>query len=182
MFLKERVPLATWLAILGAIAGVVTVVGGGLGQGTLVGDLFALLTALSLATTFTLLRRAKAHNMVPATALGAFAAALVVAPLADPLSLEGTRFGLMLILGLVVLPIAFGLITLGPRRVPAPEVALLMLLETVLGPLWVWIGVGEEPPPATFVGGAVVLGAVGLHALWRLARRPRTRPQPPPHG
>jgi drug/metabolite transporter (DMT)-like permease len=55
--------------------------------------------------------------------------------------------------------------------VPAPEVALLMLLETVLGPLWVWLGVGEEPPPATFLGGAIVLGAVALHAAWRLSRR-----------
>lgn len=182
IFLRERVPLATWLAIAGAISGVVIVVGGGFGQGTLTGDLFALLTALSLATTFTVLRRSRAHNMVPATALGALLTAIAVAPFADPGSLSGERLGLMLLLGLVVLPIAFGLITLGPRSVPAPEVALLMLLETVLGPFWVWLGIGETPTTATFVGGAVVLAAVALHAAWRLARRPRVRPQVPPHG
>lgn len=183
IFLRERVPLATWLAIGAGIAGVAAVVGGGLGTGTSLGDLFALVTAVSLAGTFTVLRHSKARNMVPATALGGLLTAIAMIPLADPGSLEGAQLGMMLLLGLVILPIAFGLITLGPRTVPAPEVALLMLLETVLGPFWVWLVIDEVPPFATIIGGAIVLGAVALHALWRLTRRPRrVRPQPPPHG
>ena len=79
----------------------------------------------------------------------------------------------LVIMSAIVMPLSFGLITLGPRHVPAAEVALLMLLETVLGPLWVWMGIGETPTRATFIGGAVVLGAVGLHAAWRLLRRRR---------
>ncbi|MCR9218781.1 MAG: DMT family transporter [Alphaproteobacteria bacterium] len=182
VFLRETVAGPTWAAIAAGVAGVAIVVGGGITAGTGMGDLFALVTALSLAGTFTIIRRSKARNMVPATALGGLLTALVVWPLADPGSLEGGRLGMMLFLGLVILPIAFGLITLGPRRVPAPEVALLMLLETVLGPFWVWLVIGEQPGAATLMGGSVVLSAVGLHALWRLRRRPAARPQPPPHG
>lgn len=183
VFLRERVPLATWIAIAAGIAGVATVVGGGLSAGTSMGDLFALLTAVSLAGTFTVLRYSKARNMVPATALGGFLTAIAMIPFADPGSLEGDRLAMMLLLGLVILPIAFGLITLGPRTVPAPEVALLMLLETVLGPFWVWLVINEVPSIPTVIGGAIVLASVALHALWRLTRRPpRARPQPPPHG
>ncbi len=182
LFLRERVAGPTWIAIAAGIVGVATVVGGGFRAGTSVGDLFALVTAMSLAGTFTVLRRSRARNMVPATALGGLLTAFLVLPFADPGSLEGDRLGMMLFLGLVILPIAFGLITLGPRRVPAPEVALLMLLETVLGPFWVWLVVGEEPDALTLVGGTIVLSAVALHALWRLSRRGRIRPMPPPHG
>ncbi|MEQ8603412.1 MAG: DMT family transporter [Marivibrio sp.] len=182
IFLRERVPLPTWAAIAAGVAGVAIVVGGGFSAGTSVGDLFALLTAFSLAGTFTVIRKSKARNMVPATALGGFLTMIAMIPLADPGSLEGMRLGMMLLLGLVVLPIAFGLITLGPRTVPAPEVALLMLLETVLGPFWVWLAIGEAPGLPTYIGGAVVLGAVALHAVWRLSRRRRVRPHPPPHG
>jgi drug/metabolite transporter (DMT)-like permease len=182
IFLREKVPLATWLAIAAGVVGVAIVVGGGFGAGTSIGDLFALMTAISLSATFTVLRYSKAHNMVPATALGGFLTAILVLPFADPGSLEGDRLWMMMLLGLVILPIAFGLITLGPRTVPAPEVALLMLLETVLGPFWVWLVIHEEPSLPTFIGGAIVLGAVALHACWRLTRRRRIRPIPPPHG
>ncbi|MBB3064964.1 MULTISPECIES: DMT family transporter [Limibacillus] len=172
IFLHERVATPTWCAILAGIAGVVIVVGGGLGDGTLLGDFFALMTALLLAGTFVLIRMRPDLNMIPATALGGFLAAMVALPFASPFAVNGTQLGMILVLGMFVLPVAFGLITLGPRSIPAPEVALLLLLETVLGPFWVWWGIGETPPTATFIGGAVILSAVGLHALWRLRKRP----------
>lgn len=171
--LKERIAKATWVAILSGLAGVVIVVQDGLGRGTLAGDFSALVVAFSLAGSFVMIRRKKDLNMVPATGCGALLSALIVLPLASPLALGGMQIPYTLIMGLAVLPVAFGLITLGPRTVPAPEVALLMLLETVLGPLWVWMGVGEEPTEAAFVGGGVVIATLMLHSLWRLRRRQR---------
>jgi drug/metabolite transporter (DMT)-like permease len=175
IFLKEKVARATWAAILAGLAGVLIVVGEGLGAGELFGNLCALVTAVSLAAIFTIIRGSGGLNMIPATALGALVSALIALPLAGPLVVDAESMVYMVVMGALVMPLSFGLITLGPRHVPAPEVALLMLLETVLGPLWVWMGVGETPAPATFLGGAVVLSAVALHAAWRLLRRRPSR-------
>ena len=67
----------------------------------------------------------------------------------------------------VVLPVALALLTLGPRYLPAPEVAMLTLLETIIGPVWVWIVIGEEPDIRTLWGGSIVVAALFFHALWR---------------
>ena len=70
--------------------------------------------------------------------------------------------------GGLVLPAAMGLLTLGPRYIPAPEAAMLTLLETVLGPLWVWLVISEQPGANTIIGGAIVVGTLLLHAIWRM--------------
>ena len=94
---------------------------------------------------------------------------MIAMPVAELPQLEGARLGLMLLLGLVIMPLSFGLITLGPRTIPAPEVALLLLLETVLGPIWVWLVIDEKPSEMTLVGGCVVISAVMLQSIWRLS-------------
>ena len=76
----------------------------------------------------------------------------------------------MLLLGLLLLPVAFGLLTLGPRYITAPEVSLLMLLETAIGPLIVWLALGETPSDLALIGGGIVLGTLILHALVGLRR------------
>jgi len=169
--LKERVALPTWLAIAGAMTGVAIVVGDGVRTGTSLGDLLAVVTAIALAVTFIIIRRNKHVNMIPATAVGALISAMIAMPFAEPLQLEGARLGLMVLLGLVIMPLSFGLITLGPRTIPAPEVALLLLLETVLGPVWVWLVIDEQPSEMTLVGGAVVISSVMLQSIWRLRRK-----------
>ena len=169
--LRERVSAATWAAIAAGITGVVIVVGDGLRTGTSLGDLFALATATALAVTFIIIRRNRHVNMVPAAALGALLSAVMVTPLAEPMSVPSDSWGLLLLLGLVVMPVAFGLITLGPKTLPAPEVALLMLLETVLGPVWVWLVIGEAPSELALLGGTIVIAAVVLQSAWRLRRR-----------
>lgn len=171
--LMERVSGPTWAAIAAGMTGVAIVVGDGLREGTSLGDIFAFATAVALAVTFIIIRRHKHVNMVPAAALGALLSAVVVAPFASPMSVQPGQWGLMALLGFVVMPLSFGLITLGPRSLPAPEVALLMLLETVLGPLWVWMVIDEMPSDTTFVGGSVVISAVVLQSAWRLrSKRP----------
>ena len=170
IFLKERVALPTWLAIAGAMVGVSIVVGDGLRAGTSLGDLLALITAIALAVSFIIIRHNKHVNMIPATAVGALISAIIAIPFAEPVQFEGARLGLMLLLGLVIMPLSFGLITLGPRTIPAPEVALLLLLETVLGPIWVWLVIDEKPSEMTLIGGCVVISAVTLQSVWRLRR------------
>jgi len=83
----------------------------------------------------------------------------------DPLNVSGRDLGLLFLLGGLVMPISLGLITIGPRYLPAPEVGLVMLLETVLGPLWVWLACAEIPHAGTFVGGAIVVCILVGHSL-----------------
>lgn len=167
--LREAVRPRTWAAILGALAGIVVLLSGSLrdagnGAGSLAGDLAALGTATCVAGQITIVRRSKALNMVPAMALSGLLSAVAVLPFAWPVALQPAQLGLMLLLGLVVLPVSFGLFTLGPRYLPAPEVSLILLLETVLGPFWVWLVLGEAPGARALVGGAIVIGVLALHS------------------
>ncbi|MDX1709574.1 MAG: DMT family transporter [Rhodovibrionaceae bacterium] len=170
LFLREFVRPITWAAILSALLGIALVFWDGLGAGTFEGDFAALCVAFTLAGTFTIMRRAKHVSMVPATALGGIVSALITVALASPVAIFADPLDMfyMALLGFVVIPIAFGLITLGPRYLPAPEVGLIMLLETVLGPLWVWLVIGEAPRPMAFVGGAIVIVTLALHSAIRL--------------
>lgn len=179
VFLGERIALRTWLAILVACGGIALIFSGSLfggeAAGSLWGDLSAFGTAMGLAGGFVVVRRHRKVNMIPAMALGGLVSALAAVPLAVPFALDGTQFGLTLVMGLLLLPVAFGLITIGPRYIPAPEVGLLMLLETVLGPLVVWAVVGEEASTEALVGGAVVVGTLAVHSFVGL-RKTASRP------
>ena len=165
LVLGERIARRTWIAIVCALAGIVVIFAGGIGGGTLLGDVIGLGAALSLAAQLTIARHARAINLVPALAAGMLLDALLVGvTFASPLAVQATDIAWLAILGVIVLPIAFGLLTLAPRHIPSPEVSLIMQLEAILGPIWVWIGVGEVPPAATFIGGAIVLATLTVHS------------------
>jgi len=170
-FLGEPASPRTWGAVVVALSGIVVLASGSARGGTLAGDLAALGTAVCMAGSLVLIRRVRSANMLPAMVLSGGLGALVVAPWTAPFSIAPDQTWLLLILGLVVLPVSFGLLTLGPRYLPAPEVGLILLLETVLGPLWVWLVIGEEPGQRALVGGAIVIGALVGHSLLMLRRR-----------
>ncbi len=174
-FLADPVPLRTWMAILAAGTGIMVLVSDSPRGGTLAGDLAALGTATCLAVNFSLIRRGRARNMIPAMALSGGLSAVAMVPLASPLAVAPGQVGLLLLLGLVVLPLALGLTTLGPRYLPAPEVALILLLETVLGPFWVWLVLDEAPSAYALAGGAIVIAALVLHSMAALMAQ-RARP------
>ena len=140
----------------------------------LVGDLAALLTALCWAAIFTYLRRHKEVNMIPAIGLGWIALALVSLPFAQPFSLNTTQLSAALLMGLIVLPVSFSLIAIGPRYLPAPEVSLLLLLETALGPLWVWLVIHEQPGTNTLIGGTIVVISIAAYSVSQLVTMKRT--------
>ena len=168
LFLREPVPLRTWLAMVVTLGGIALLGAGSLDAGTLEGDLAALGGAATLGLKFVVLRGARRTNMIPAMALSGImigVAAGIVAPLPE---LAPMQLGYTLLMGLIVVPLGVSLLTLGPRYLPAPEVGLLMLLETVLGPLWVWLVIGEAPALLALAGGAIVLAALIGHSLLSL--------------
>ncbi len=168
VLMGEMLALSTALAIMAGLFGVTLTVWGSLGAGRLLGDFAALGTAVCMALNFTLIRRARSRDLMPVYALSGLLITLAAVPFAAPFAFAGVQWGWLALLVLVVHPVAFLLITLGPRYLTAPEVSLLMLLETVFGPLWVWLALGERPPASTLAGGAVILAALIANAAWRL--------------
>jgi len=167
-FLGERVAPATWVAILISLTGLVIVVSDSLATGRLFGDLLALLDATLLATLYVVIRRHREVNMIPAVGVGLLIAAALALPVAALPAVAPLQLLWMALGGLVVVPFGLMLLTLGPRYLTAPEVAVLMLLETVIGPFWVWLVLAEQPGTRSLIGGGIIVTALFLHGLWRL--------------
>ena len=168
IFLKEIPPLRTWAAIFLSFLGILFIVYHDLESGHLLGDLLALVTAIGLGITFVIIRHRKSVNMLPAMSIGKLLSAAAAVPFAAPLAMTDLGLGLMMFLGLVLLPVSFAFITWGPRYIPAPEVSLLMLLETVLAPMLVWLALGETASEETIVGGLIVLFALITNSVLNL--------------
>ncbi len=171
VFLGEGIARRTWAAIVVALGGIFLLAFESLRSGSLWGDLAALGVAITMGGSFTVMRHARAVNMIPAMALAGLIVGLAALLVAEPAVLDRTQLAWMLVMGLFVVPVSFALITLGPRYLPAPEVSLLLLLETVLGPFWVWLALGEAPGPWALVGGAVVVATLAVHSALALGRR-----------
>jgi len=172
----ERVPRATWLAMTVALLGVAVMVGEGVVAGTLFGNVMGLTAALAFSGFTVALRRGKSVDMLPTVCLaGVFAsiiAGIVILATGIGFVVSGYDLSLCVTLGIGQIGCGLILFTIGSRYVPAAELALLSLTEVVLGPLWVWIGVGEVPSLWTFLGGIIVLAAVAGRALFEVRRRP----------
>lgn len=170
VLLRERIDRATALAIALVFAGVLIIASGSLGHGRLLGDGFALLNAFTIAGYYVTLRTTGPRNMLPHLALGSVLGALLALPFADFEPVSTTQALLIFLSGGVILPGAVGLLILGPRYLPAPEVSMITLLEVILGPLLVWAVIGENPGSLTLIGGSVIVVTVALHTLRRVFR------------
>ncbi len=176
LFLKERVNLSTWVAILVGCGGIAYIFKGSLSSDHLMGDCFALGAAFAMASQITTIRHAQNVDMVPTLGLSGLLVAVVALVMAGNVSVSTPDMLYLMLLGLIVLPLAFGLISVGPRYIPAAEVSLMMLLETFLGPLWVWLVIGEEPTQETMIGGTLVLATLAAHTLYNARRKPAISP------
>ena len=169
LFLGDPVGRRTWLAMAIAVAGVAVMVGGP-GRPSLLGQGLSLVVSVSFAATLVITRHRRDVSMAPATCLSQLLVLLVAAPFTSPGAAGALDVTLLATLGITQIGLGFVFLTIGGRLIPAGEVALITLLEIVLGPLWVWVFLAERPSTATLVGGAIVLGAVLLEA--------RTQPAP----
>ena len=173
-FLKEKTNLRTWVTMFIIIAATATIMFDSFKHGGFWGDMSALATAVLLATNFTITRQAKNTNMVPAMAIAGLTtsavAAIMIALTASPLLLEAPAIPYLLWMGLVV-TLAFSLITLGPRYMPAAEVGMIMPLETVFGAYLAWIFLSEAPSMYVVIGGGIIMFTLMIHA-WFTLRSP----------
>ncbi len=172
LFLGERIRLRTAAAMVVAVAGIGVMFTDSLSTGGWVGNLVAFGVPLAYACHLTLLRRAGATvDMVPTVMIaGLFSIALAL-PLALPLTATLRDVAILAVMGFVQLGLGCVLMTMAARHLTAAEIGLLTLLETILGPIWVWLGVGERPSDLALIGGAVVIGALAANELIALGGR-----------
>lgn len=168
LFLREKVDRATVATIAAVFVGVAVIASGSLSSGKLLGDIFALGNAATIAVFYVALRSEPNRNLLTSLGLGYLFCALLAAPMADFQPIDAGQAWLILLSGGVILPGAVGLLMLGPRFLPAAEVSMITLLEIVLGPLLVWAVIGENPGTASLIGGAIILVAILLHTMRRL--------------
>jgi len=166
IFLGELVPLRTWSAITAALAGIVLMFSDGLGAGRTIGNLLALGMPIAFALNVVILRRARASvSMVPAVMLAGLFSILVSLPFAWPLTPNLHDLTVLWVMGWVQLGTGCVLMTIATRYLAAGEVGLFALLETTLGPIWVWLGIGERPTDLALMGGLVVIGALLVNGV-----------------
>ena len=171
LFLKDPVPLRTWLAAGAAAVGIAWMFGSSLEQHFL-GMAVAFVIPVAAAINVVVLRASAAKlDLIPAVMLGGALSCLLALPFALPFDATPRDIALLAFLGVTQLGLPCMLLVLASRALLAPEIALLGLLEVVLGPLWAWLGAGEEPARATLAGGAVVLMALAANEAPALARR-----------
>jgi drug/metabolite transporter (DMT)-like permease len=158
-FVGEPVARRTWVAMTVAVLGVGLMVGGP-DHPSVAGVSISLLMSVSFAAVIVITRHRRDVSMAPATCLSQLLVLLFAAPFADPGEIGGRDLLLLAALGIGQIGLGLIFLSLGARLIPAAEVALITLLEIVLGPLWVWIALSERPGAATLTGGAIVLAAV----------------------
>jgi len=160
ILLGERVATRTWFAIGAAMAGLAVMVGSELAVSRYLGTLIALWIPIAYAASIIAVRSSKRENMLAALCLAGLVAGGLSAIFVTDYALTPRDLIISLYLGVFQVGVGFTLVVLGSRYVPAAQVGLLALVEPVLAPIWVWMGVGEVPSLATIVGGTIIFLAI----------------------
>jgi drug/metabolite transporter (DMT)-like permease len=168
LFLSERIALRTWTAMALAGVGVVLMVGGGI-QGGAVAAMLPLLMTAAFAVVIVLSRRRSDISLAPAAFLSQVLVVACLGPFAAMSSASATDWLWLALLGGIVAS-GIVLMTIAAQRIPASEIALITLLQIVLGPLLVWLAYREQPPVGTLLGGVVIMVAVVVQAAGDLRR------------
>jgi len=165
LVLGERTSRFGIVAMLVSLTGIGLMFADGLLEGRWMGNIAALGVVASFVVFLLIIRSKKGVDMLPATCLAGLVMALVSAAFADSLVISNHDLVISVIMGCLQFGIGFWCFTVATRYILASEVALFALTESILGPIWVWIGVGEEPSLLTLLGSAVVLVSVGAYCI-----------------
>jgi len=165
ILLGERVATRTWFAIGAAMAGLTVMVGSELAVSRYLGTLIALWIPIAYAASIIAVRSSKRENMLAALCLAGLVSGGLSAIFVTDYALTLQDLIISLYLGVFQAGVGFTLVVLGTRYIPAAQVGLLAMVEPVLAPIWVWMGVGEVPGLATIVGGAIIFLAITIDGI-----------------
>tara|TARA_B100001939_G_scaffold99418_1_gene85678 strand:+ start:494 stop:1354 length:861 start_codon:yes stop_codon:yes gene_type:complete len=170
IFLKEPPDKKTWVAIGITFIAAVYIFYDSLQLGNIFGDILGLITALGLAVGAVTIRSAKNKNLVPAAVVGKMFVAIFAIFFVESYILAEKDLIIVPLMCLMCVAIPFVLVTIAPRFIPAEEVNLFFLLETIIGPLWVWLIIKEQPSIETIHGGLVIIITIGIHSFLKLKK------------
>jgi len=170
ILIGERVRNYTWVAIGTTVAGVAFMVSGPGVGGSTSGALIALVIPLAFGYGTVMIRRHSEIAMAPAMLLSAAISSLVSLPFAHPFDISRHDLLLLLTFGFAQLGIGLAMFSIGAARAPATDVALLSMLEPIMGPVWVWIFVSEYPGVPALIGGGIVFVALALHTIYAASK------------
>jgi len=170
IFLKEAPDKKTWIAILITFTACVYIFYDSLNLGNFYGDLFGLVTALGLACNAIIARYAKDRDLVPSAVIGKLCVAIFAFFFVKNFELIGNDLIFVPLMCVMCVAIPFVLVTIAPRFITAAEVNLFFLLETILGPIWVWLVIKEQPSIETIIGGAVIIVTIATHSFLALKK------------
>ena len=168
IFLKEMPSKGTWIAIFITFLAALFIFYDSLQVGNLFGNIMGFVTAAGLAVNAVLIRYAKDRDLLPSAVMGKLGVAVFAFLFVENFNLIGTDQIYIPIMCIICVALPFVLVTIAPRFIPAEEVNLFFLLETIIGPIWVWLVVKEQPTLETIIGGAVIIITLGIHSFIKL--------------
>tara|TARA_B100001287_G_scaffold268310_1_gene264447 strand:+ start:117 stop:977 length:861 start_codon:yes stop_codon:yes gene_type:complete len=170
IFLKEVPDKKTWVAILITFFSAIYIFFDSIQLGNFFGDFMGLVTATGLAVNAVLVRSAKDRDLLPSAVLGKLCVAVFAFFFVDSFNLVGNDMIYVPLMCVLCVAIPFVLVTIAPRFIPAEEVNLFFLLETIIGPIWVWMIIKEQPSLETIQGGAVIILTIAIHSFLKLKK------------
>ena len=170
VFLKEMPNSKTWVAIGITFMSAIYIFYDSLQLGSIYGDILGFVTALGLAVGAVTIRSAKKKNLVPAAVVGKLFVAIFAMFFIESYVLAEQDLFIVPLMCVMCVAIPFVMVTIAPRFIPAEEVNLFFLLETIIGPFWVWMVIKEQPSIETIQGGAVIILTIAIHSFLKLKK------------
>jgi len=170
IFLKEIPDRKTWAAIGVTFLAAVYIFFDSLQLGNIYGDILGFITALGLAINAVTIRSAKKKNLLPAAVVGKLFVAIFAMFFIETYTLIERDLIIVPLMSIMCVAIPFVLVTIAPRFIPAEEVNLFFLLETIIGPFWVWMVIKEQPSLETIQGGLIIILTIAIHSYLKLKK------------
>ena len=170
IFLKEPPDKKTWISIMITFLAVLYIFFDSLKLGNFFGDILGFITAVGLAVGAVTIRSAKSKNLVPAAVVGKLIVATFALFFIENFVLIDRDLFIIPLMCIMCVAIPFVLVTIAPRFIPAAEVNLFFLLETIIGPIWVWLIIKEQPSIETLYGGAIIITTIAIHSFLKLKK------------
>ena len=168
IFLKEPPDKKTWVSIIITFLAIIYIFSDSLKLGNFYGDVLGFITAIGLAVGAVTIRSGKTKNLVPAAVVGKLFVATFALFFIESFVLVNQDLIIVPLMCILCVAIPFVLVTIAPRFIPAAEVNLFFLLETIIGPIWVWLIIKEQPSIETLQGGIVIIATIAIHSFLKL--------------
>ena len=168
--LREQPDRKTWVSIIVTFVAIIYIFFDSLKLGNFYGDILGFITAIGLAVGAITIRSAKSKNLVPAAVVGKLIVATFALFFIDSFALLEKDLIIVPLMCILCVAIPFVLVTIAPRFIPAAEVNLFFLLETIIGPIWVWLIIKEQPSIETLYGGAIIVTTIAIHSFLKLKK------------